>query len=350
MDEEKTQGNAKSENQVNNTGGGQGLEHASRSIGSGENKGAQVIEVANQFEEVRIEAVEAREGDFTEAYNEGVAIEAPRETPALRAFLKSKPKDNKERRTRIQLQGQDGLFPEKINSTESISLKNQQVEKSVTKAAKSHVFKSPIRKELPSFKTISTQIGSMSKDVCNLYNDLTSVESLVKELGSWRVFKEIIFQDYHFKLLPLVQIEIERKKRMQKKSKVDRKPQNSKLSLKEDFQNGNDKDGLAKKLSSYVSDAMDMNSAMSRLKMRVCEKLNLMTVDLENFRRDNSESDQSSNHTQSEEDPELTRLRKQFASMSLNGTMQDKIDYFFIHNLPQVLQDPNCLLVEKEQF
>ena len=52
----------------------------------------------------------------------------------------------------------------------------------------------------------------MKEDVLSVIEEVTSIPTLIRELSALRVMKQILFEKHHLKLLPLVQIELEKRR------------------------------------------------------------------------------------------------------------------------------------------
>jgi len=180
--------------------------------------------------------------------------------------------------------------------------------------------------------TLTAQIECMRESVCSLFSTLSSVECLVAELGSWKVFKEIVFQDYHFRLMSLVQIEVERKKKERAK-----KMESGREGKLDPFGD----ETITELVTSFIADTIDINGAIDKLKTRACDKLDLLSIDLMDLRRQRTTGSTRSPDKYNDTEDEFAKLRERFTQLSLNGTLQDRIDYFFIHNLPKIFQNSN---------
>ena len=62
-------------------------------------------------------------------------------------------------------------------------------------------------------KTTKVKVCDMRSEFSSIIDSLMDIDTIISELSSWRVFKDIIFEDYHKQLLPLIQIESNRKQR-----------------------------------------------------------------------------------------------------------------------------------------
>lgn len=98
-------------------------------------------------------------------------------------------------------------------------------------------------------------IAHLQNDVQSMIEYHSNIETIVREIGSWRIFKEIIFSKHHFKLLPLVEIEMERKRKKFKQLRKEREVRLSQTSSIDAF----------KDVSSLHSDELDFNEALEML-------------------------------------------------------------------------------------
>ena len=62
-------------------------------------------------------------------------------------------------------------------------------------------------------KSTAKKICSMKSEFSSIIDSFMDIDTIISELSSWRVFKDIVFEDYHKQLLPLIQIENNRKHR-----------------------------------------------------------------------------------------------------------------------------------------
>jgi len=100
---------------------------------------------------------------------------------------------------------------------------------------------------------LSKALKFVKSNAMEIFTDLTSVESLIAELGSWKVFKEIVFGKHHLKLLPLVLIEIERKKKISEKKRESEVAQSNTLPR------------YAKSICKWVGEVIDIQEAIELL-------------------------------------------------------------------------------------
>ena len=91
--------------------------------------------------------------------------------------------------------------------------------------------------------------GSMKEDIMSVIEEVTSIPTMIRELATLRVLKEIFFEKHHLKLLPLVQIEMGRKRKQQKEKTHSK-------STSEIMPN----------LLSFISDALDFRTAIALLR------------------------------------------------------------------------------------
>ena len=62
-------------------------------------------------------------------------------------------------------------------------------------------------------KSAKKNVCDMQSEFSSMIDSLMDIDTIINELSSWRVFKDIIFEDYHKQFLPLIQIENNRKQR-----------------------------------------------------------------------------------------------------------------------------------------
>ncbi len=93
--------------------------------------------------------------------------------------------------------------------------------------------------------------GSMKEDVMSVIEEVTSIPTMIRELAAIRVIKEIFFEKHHLKLLPLVHIEMERKRRQQEIAAHTR-----------------NKSEIMPSLISFLNDALDFRTAISMLRRK----------------------------------------------------------------------------------
>jgi len=115
-------------------------------------------------------------------------------------------------------------------------------------------------------KQLNKAMSYFKKNGMEIFSDLLSVESLILELGSWKVFKEIVFGKHHKKLLPLVLIELERRERDlsqedEEKPVVEMFEKNVANSKNPSFRH----DGLAKRVGYFVKETIDFHEAIAHL-------------------------------------------------------------------------------------
>ena len=88
--------------------------------------------------------------------------------------------------------------------------------------------------------------------------ELTEITTIVKELSSWQIFKEIILHDYQRRLLPVVEIEASKRRRDAENSKKVRCNVAGVTDNK-----------VFQKVFEVMADTMDMNMALDMLRTNI---------------------------------------------------------------------------------
>jgi hypothetical protein len=83
--------------------------------------------------------------------------------------------------------------------------------------------------------------------------------TIVQEISAWRVFKQIVFQKHHFKLLPLVAIELEKRK----KDARDEESKKAKELMKSEQKEKTG--GIQGMIANFVNDGLELKCAFEEL-------------------------------------------------------------------------------------
>ena len=62
-------------------------------------------------------------------------------------------------------------------------------------------------------KPTKMKVSDLKSEFSSIIESLMDIDTIIRELSSWRVFKDIVFEDYQKQILPLIQIENNRKQR-----------------------------------------------------------------------------------------------------------------------------------------
>ena len=97
---------------------------------------------------------------------------------------------------------------------------------------------------------------SIKEDISSIIDEQLSIPNLIREMCSCKVLKSILFTKYHMKLLPVVEIEMERRRKklleeekVKKNKKVDRSSEIS----------------ILNNIGSFTKDMMDYNTALDMI-------------------------------------------------------------------------------------
>lgn len=105
-------------------------------------------------------------------------------------------------------------------------------------------------------RSLERDMKLMLDDAKEHFDGLTEITTIVRELSSWQVFKDIVLQDYQRRLLPVVEIEASKRRREAEKSRTLRSSNVAAVSSNKVLQ----------RVVEVVSDTMDMRTALDLLK------------------------------------------------------------------------------------
>jgi hypothetical protein len=106
---------------------------------------------------------------------------------------------------------------------------------------------------------ICKEIAAVRDEFSKLIDSLMDIETIVKELSAWRIMKDILLDDYHKKLLPIVQVESARKRRVAEEKDKEREKGIAKRAGS----------NLMQQIVSSMADTLDIKASLQALRTNI---------------------------------------------------------------------------------